>query len=295
MKASASLVDLLVELIRATSCDLPSDVEVAIRRAIERETPGSLAQLALTTMLRNAQLARAHSRPICQDTGTVTFYVKCPFGFDHTMFERIAKEAVREATKLGYLRVNTVDSGTGSPYPDNIGPCAPVFEYEQQQDPELVEVYLLLKGGGCENVSTQYSLPDPAVGAHRDLTGCKKVVLDAIVRAQGKGCAPGVIGVCIGGDRAMGYKMAKRQLLRRLDDINPDPQLARFEEEVFELANSLGIGPMGFGGRTTLLGVKACTVARVPASFFVTVSYMCWAFRRRGVIFKITGELVDWI
>jgi fumarate hydratase class I len=158
-----------------------------------------------------------------------------------------------------------------------------------------VEVYLLLKGGGCENVSTQYSLPDPAVGAHRDLTGCKKVVLDAIVRAQGKGCAPGVIGVCIGGDRAMGYKMAKRQLLRRLDDINPDPQLARFEEEVFELANSLGIGPMGFGGRTTLLGVKACTVARVPASFFVTVSYMCWAFRRRGVIFKITGELVDWI
>ena len=148
-------------------------------------------------------------------------------------------------------------------------------------------VTLLMKGGGSENMSRQYSLPDAALGAGRDLEGVRRCVLDAVQKAQGYGCAPGILGVCIGGDRACGFEEAKHQLLRSLDDSNADPELARLEKRVLKEANSLGIGPMGLGGKTTLLGVKIGSRPRVPASFFVTVAYLCWAARRQTVKFPL--------
>jgi fumarate hydratase class I len=141
-----------------------------------------------------------------------------------------------------------------------------------------------MKGGGSENMSRQYSLPDGELGAGRDLEGVRKCVLDAVVKAQGYGCAPGILGVCVGGDRATGYETAKEQLLRPLGDASADKTLAAFEKKLLKEANALGIGPMGLGGRTTLLGVKIAARPRVPASFFVTIAYMCWACRRRSTV-----------
>ena len=153
----------------------------------------------------------------------------------------------------------------------------------------------MLKGGGCENVGAQYSLPNTKLKANRDLDGCRRVILDAVQQAQGKGCGPGILGVCIGGDRATGYEHSKTQFLRMLDDRNEIEQLSEMEQDILETANKLGIGPMGFGGNTTLLGVKICAVNRVPASFFVSISYMCWAFRRHGATLQSDGKIEQWL
>lgn len=139
----------------------------------------------------------------------------------------------------------------------------------------------MLKGGGCENVSTQYKLPDMSLAAGRDLDGVRKTALDAITKAQGKGCAPGTLGIAIGGDRGSSFAASKEVLLRKLDDKNPDTTLSELEEKITSQANELDIGPMGFRGKTTVLGTKIKNLHRLPASYFVSISYMCWAFRRR--------------
>ena len=209
------------------------------------------------------------------------FYVNAPRGVFEGDFEEEARTAVTEATKRGFLRQNSVDSLTGKNDGTNVGPGAPTVYFHQWNEPHL-EVRLVLKGGGCENVGAQYSLPDTKLKANRDVAGCRRVILDAVLQAQGKGCGPGVLGVCIGGDRSTGYSWSKKMFLRPLDDVNPVPELAELETDITATANDLGIGPMGFGGKTTLLGTKIYAINRVPASFFVSVSYMCWAFRRQG-------------
>lgn len=288
------LQESLIELIRRTSAEVPDDVHRAIMAALEREKQGTIAASAMRIIEQNIELAKRKSQPICQDTGSVLFYVDCPVGYDQLAFEEAARAAVKEATKKGYLRQNSVDALTGKNDGTNLGPGAPTLHFHQHRRPE-VEVRLVLKGGGCENVGAQYSLPDEGLKANRDLEGCKRAVLDAVLQAQGKGCGPGVLGVCIGGDRATGYEYSKLQFLRKLDDRNPDPVLDRFEQDILRIANELGIGPMGFGGKTTLLGVKACAINRVPASYFVSVSYMCWAFRRQGVKLAEDGRIEQWL
>jgi fumarate hydratase class I len=220
--------------------------------------------------------------------------VDCPVGFDQIAFTEAARAAVKESTRLGYLRQNSVDSVTGKNDGTNLGPGSPTLHFHQHRSPE-VRVRLMLKGGGCENVGAQYSLPIEKLKANRDLDGCRKVILDAVLQAQGKGCGPGILGVCIGGDRATGYEYSKLQLLRKLDDRNPDAGLDALEQDIVKTSNELGIGPMGFGGRTTLLGTKICTLNRVPASYFVSVSYMCWAFRRQGVTLDAKGGIGGWL
>lgn len=289
-----SLLDSLVEIIRRTSAEIPDDVHRAILDSLEREKQGTIAASALKIIERNIELAKSKSQPICQDTGSVLFYVDAPVGFDQIQFAETAREAVRTATKKGYLRQNSVDSLTGKNDGTNCGPGAPTLHFHQHRDPG-VQVRLVLKGGGCENVGAQYSLPDEGLGANRDLNGCRRAILDAVLQAQGKGCGPGILGVCIGGDRATGYEWSKTQFLRRLEDVNPVPELAALEQEIVKTANDLGIGPMGFGGRTTLLGCKICAVNRVPASYFVSVSYMCWAYRRQGASLGADGNITGWL
>ena len=182
---------------------------------------------------------------------------------------------------------------TGKNTGDNTGPGSPVFHFHQWREPH-VEVKLMLKGGGCENMNAQYSLPHPDLGG-RDLAGVENAILDCILQAQGQGCGPGILGVCIGGDRGTGYGFAKEQLLRTLDDENPDPVLAELEARVVEKANRSGIGPMGFGGKTTLLACKIGKQNRLPASFFVSVAYMCWAYRRRGARLDESGSVQEWL
>ena len=165
----------------------------------------------------------------------------------------------------------------------------------QQGARKTVDVRLLMKGGGSENVSCQYSLPNEDLRADRDLEGVRRCMLDAVWQAQGNGCAPGVLGVCIGGDRATGYAHAKEQFLRKLNERSPVKCLASLERRIVKDASRLGIGPMGLGGRTTLLAAKIGALSRLPASFFVSVSYMCWAFRRRGVLLGPEGGVNRWL
>lgn len=286
----------VLELIRRTSAFLPPDVEsvIALRQALEN--PGSKADLALRLVLQNIGLAKRLSAPICQDTGTISFYFKTPVGFDQLELQEVCCDAVVEATRLGYLRQNSVDSLTGRNTGNNLGAGSPVFHWHQHRHPNL-DVRLILKGGGCENMSAQYSLPTTIAGKRcdRDLEGVRDVVLDAVWQAQGKGCGPGFLGVCIGGDRALGYEFAKEQLLRPVDDVNPVSELAALESRILQEANQLDIGPMGFGGKLTIGGCKIGARNRLPASFFVTVAYMCWAYRRRGVVLDREGQVVEWL
>jgi fumarate hydratase class I len=284
----------LVELIRRTSAEIPEDVNQALIQSLENEEKGTIAESALKIIEQNIALAKKKSQPICQDTGSILLYVDCPVGYDQIAFGETARQAVTLATQKGYLRQNSVDSLTGKNDGTNVGPGAPALHFHQHRSPE-VRVRLALKGGGCENVGAQYSLPIEKLQANRDLDGCRRVILDAVLQAQGKGCGPGILGVCIGGDRATGYELSKTQFLRLLPDRNPVPELDALEQDILKTANELGIGPMGFGGKTTLLGVKICAANRVPASFFVSVSYMCWAFRRQGVTLDAVGKIEKWL
>lgn len=284
----------LLELIRVTSAELPDDVQKVILEALEREEKNTTAEYAMNIIKANIELAKKKSQPLCQDTGTVLFYVNHPVGFNQSKFTKLIEKAVVEATKKGYLRQNSVDSLTGENSGLNIGPGHPSIHYHEHSS-NKVEVRLMLKGGGCENVGAQYSLPHTALGAGRDLDGVRKVILDAVHKAQGKGCGPGVLGVCIGGDRGAGYIESKEQLLRKLDDTNSNKDLAELETEIVETSNKLGIGPMGFGGKTTLLGCKISALNRLPASFFVSISYMCWAYRRQGIELGTKNEIKKWL
>lgn len=288
----------MLSLIVDTSTNLPPDVRRALLRAIEFEDPNSQAGLALRMIAENVDMACDHSGAICQDTGMPTFEIRTPVGANMIAMRNDIKEAVAEATKLGKLRPNSVDSITGKNSGNNLGPGTPVIHFDQHES-EDIEVKLLLKGGGCENKNIQYSLPMelPHLGrADRTLEGVRKCIMHAVWQAQGHGCAIGALGVAIGSDRASGYMHAKEQLFRSLDDVNPDPQLAALEERIMKDANTLGIGTMGFGGRVSLIGCKIGAFNRLPASFFVSVAYDCWAFRRLGVILDgTTGAIKRWL
>ena len=275
------LTEQILELIRLAATDLPPDVEAALRRSVEQEQPGSAARGALETIIKNVELSRANSTPICQDTGTPIFYVYYPEGWSTRKLRAQIEAAVVQATQKAYLRPNSVDSLTGKNTGNNLGDSHfPTVHFEEVEGDTLT-IDLMLKGGGCENVGAQYSLPNSQLGAGRDLAGVRKVVLDAVHKAQGKGCAPGILGVAIGGDRGSSYYASKETLFRQLEENNPNPELAALEERLTGESNQLGIGPMGFGGATTVLSTKITSLNRLPASFFVSISYMCWAYRRR--------------
>ena len=286
-----ALTQVFTELLRRAATSIPPDVLVALEKAREREEPGSVARDTFDVLIENTRLAKQDSRPICQDTGMPFFEVAIPRGISIGAIERAAVEATRQATKTGFLRPNSVDSLTNKNPGDGAGRGMPIVHVHEGKGKGL-SVQLILKGGGSENVGTQSALPNVDLGADRDIDGVKKVVLEAIFNAQGKGCAPGVIGFCFGGDRANGYNEAKKQLFRKLDDTNPDPTIAAMEAELLEKGNLLGIGPMGYGGKTTLLGVKGSYLARLPACYFVSVTYMCWATRRAAVEVLPSGKTV---
>ncbi len=288
----------MLELIIQTSTNLPPDVRQAMGVALKTETPTTQAGQALAIIGENIDMAYDNEGPICQDTGFPTFEIKTPVGVNQIIMKKQIIEAIAEATRRGKLRPNSVDSVTGKNTGNNLGPGTPVIHFEQWEKGDI-EVRLLLKGGGCENKNIQYSLPctlDHLGRADRDLEGVKKCILHAVWQAQGQGCAPGAIGVCAGSDRAAGYHLAKLELFRPLDDLNPDPVLAKLENEIMDEANKIGVGTMGFGGNVSLIGCKIAAANRLPASFFVSVAYDCWAFRRLGVGLDVkTGAIKKWL
>jgi len=280
----------ILELVRFTSTNLPPDVEKKLRAAVGQEDPGSAAQGALKTIVTNVEMARENSTPICQDTGTPIFYVHYPEVWSTRKLKVQIKAAIVQATEQAYLRPNSVDAISGKNTGDNSGDeHYPTIHFEEIDEDQPLVIEIMLKGGGCENVGAQYKLPDNRLGAGRDLEGVRKVVLDAVHQAQGKGCAPGALGVAIGGDRGASYLASKEALFRDIEDQNPDVVLADLEDRLTDEANQLGVGPMGFGGKTTVLGTKIKGLHRLPASYFVSVSYMCWAYRRRKMTYQ-NGE-----
>jgi fumarate hydratase class I len=292
------LFDSLVQLIVRTSTDLPPDVRAAMKAATAQEDAGTRSAQALAIIGQNIDQAADVEGAICQDTGMPTFEVRTPVGVNQIWMKQQIRRAVAEATRRGKLRPNSVDSLTGENSGDNLGPGTPIIHFEQWERDDI-EVRLILKGGGCENMNIQYSLPSelPHVGrADRTLEGVRKCILHAVWQAQGKGCGPGAVGVAVGGDRTSGYLEAKQQLFRTLDNVNPDPKLAALEAEIMRTVNSLGVGTMGFGGKTSLIGCKVGVLNRLPASFFVSVAYDCWAFRRLGVTLDAaTGAITGWL
>ena len=279
------LTDSFVELVRLAATDLPLDVEAALGEARDLEDAESAAEGALDTILENVAIARKNATPICQDTGVPIFYVRHAPDVSTRRLKKEMAAAVVEATERSYLRPNAVDPVSSRNSGNNLGKGFPTFHFEEW-DEDGLQADLLLKGGGSENVGAQYKLPysgdvaGVSFDAGRDLDGVRKVVLEAVYKAQGKGCAPGVLGIAIGGDRGSGYVHAKEQLFRPLDDVNAVPALAELEETLLREGNALEIGPMGFGGKTTLFGVKIGSYHRLPACYFVSIAYNCWALRR---------------
>ncbi len=295
----AAFFDSVLSLVVRTSTDLPPDVRAAMKVAMGQEQAGTQSAQALTVIAQNIDLASDCEGAICQDTGMPTFEVRTPVGVNQIALKKQIREAVAEATRRGKLRPNSVDSLTGDNSGNNLGPGTPIIHFEQWENDDEIEVKLILKGGGCENMNAQYSLPAELAGlgrADRSIEGVRKCILHAVWHAQGKGCAPGAIGVCVGGDRTSGYVHAKEQLFRTLDDVNPDARLAELEASIMGEVNKLGIGAMGFGGRVSLIGCKVGALNRLPASFFVSVAYDCWAYRRLGVVLDSrSGEIKRWL
>ncbi len=276
-------------LIRQASTELPEDVENALKNALAQEEPSSTANMVLSSILENVDLARKTSRPMCQDTGLPAFYISYPQSVSTLKIKKCVEKAVVAATKKGYLRPNAMSSLTAYNSGDNIGKYIPHIEFTEWLEDDI-HVKCMLKGGGCENVSTQYAIPSPGLKAGRDMDGVFTCVMDAVQKAQGKGCAPGILGIGIGGDRTISISLAKKQLFRDLNDVNQCSYLVELEERIMKEANTLGIGPMGLGGKTTVLAAKAETAYRIPASYFVSVSYMCWACRRKEMTFKLDNK-----
>ncbi|MBN2416330.1 fumarate hydratase [bacterium] len=286
----------IFSLIERNTAHLPEDAGAALFRGRDHGSDASAGGAALNIIRENCRRAAERTRPLCQDTGHLFFLITLPEGGDTAGMTAAVEAAVARATETGLLRSNSVDPVSGGNSGNNLGPGTPDIHYEFHASPGT-EVRLLQKGGGCENMTAQYTLPARIGGRlfGRDLDGVHACVLDAVNRAQGKGCSPGFAGVCIGGDRASGLLEAKKQFFLPLDRINPVPELAVLERRILTDAEALNIGPMGFGGRPTLAG---CTIGfrnRIPASYFVSVAYMCWAYRRSGVRLDRDGAIDRWL
>jgi len=280
------LEDKIFSLIVNTSSTLPKDVFKALETAYKNEYKKSIAALQLKLMLENAKIAKKKKLPICQDTGTLSFIIESAnFATAKNIIEPAIITATQKATSEAFLRVNTISSLTGKPCTNNISENFPEIEIKINPVLKRNSVSLLMKGGGSENIGSQYSLPDENLNAERDINGVKKVIIDSVINAQGKACPPGAVAVCVGGDRASGYSHAKKLFFRKIGERSKIPEIASLEIEMLKRINSLGIGPQGLGGKTFALELFITFLSRHPASFFVTISHMCWAWRRGKIIF----------
>jgi len=279
------LENAIVETIRKASIYLPPDVKEALKMAYEREE-SEAAKAQLKAILTNVELAEKLERPICQDTGIMIFYVKVGHNFPVPgVIKEALIRATRRATQEIPLRPNTVDPFTGENPGDNTGRLIPYVHWELVPGDEL-EITVVPKGGGSEYPSV-YRMVPPG----RGLEGLKETVVDAVLNAGAMPCPPTIVGVGVGGGADIAVTLAKKAAtLRRIGSRNPDPQVAKLEEELYEAVNELGIGPMGVGGKTTVLAVNIEWAHRHPANYPVAVVFQCWAARRATLRMKADGS-----
>jgi fumarate hydratase subunit alpha len=285
-QTSADLIeDTAVNLLRLAVIKLPQDVKEALQKA-RREEVNETAKVQLEAMLKNIELAEKDNIPICQDTGVIIFYIKAGAqakGLDK--IESALRSATKKATKVIPLRPNAVDPFIQKNTGDNTGRFIPYVNWEITSG-DAIEITAFPKGGGSENVC-QVGMITPGEG----VKGLKKFVIDAVIEAGAKPCPPTIVGVAVGGGADISMKLAKKALLRPLNQPNPNPELAKIESELYEAANSTGIGPMGLGGKCTVLGVNIDYAHRHPASFPVAVAFQCWAARRATARIYADGKV----
>ncbi|RLG15061.1 MAG: fumarate hydratase [Candidatus Nanohalarchaeota archaeon] len=274
VKNTIPTTEAIVNLYTRCATELPGDVCEKLRKSLEKEE-NDTAKYILNTILENIDLAKKESKPICQDTGTPIFYISSDNTISLDEIKKHIETATKQATEKIPLRPNAADPIVGT----NTG-NRPIIHIEQS---DRFKIDLLMKGGGSENISAIYTLPDAKLNANKDIEGIKRCVLDAVFRAQGKGCPPYIIGVAIGGNIEQVAHLSKKQLLRNLNDRNKDEHLNKMETELLETINKLKIGPMGLGGKTTALSVKIAKSHRHPASYFIGISFSCWALRRQSL------------
>jgi len=277
------LRDGIVELYKKVATSLPPDVREALEAGRARESEGSTAFSTLSVQIENMKLARETVSPVCQDTGVPTFWVKVPIGLSHSEMKNTIMDATKIATEKVPLRPNAVDIITDKNSGDNTGIGFPVIYMEETRESSLI-IDLMLKGAGCENAGQTYKLPLEELDAQRDLDGVRKCVIDTVQKTQGRACPPYILGIGIGAAKDQVARLAKEQLMRRLNDVNKIGELAALETRILSDINEMGIGPMGLGGKTSALGVKIGVNHRHPASYFVEVSVSCWSTRRGRLI-----------
>ncbi len=285
MEIGNLIEDVAFNLLKLAVIRLPSDVKEALQRAYREET-SEAGRVNLKAILTNIEFAEKLNTPICQDTGTIIFYVKAGAGARGLeKVEAALRKATKRATREVPLRPNAVDPFTRKNSGDNTGRFIPYVNWEVT-DGDSIEITALPKGGGSENVCV-LGMITPGEG----VKGLKKFVIDAVIKAGAKPCPPNILGVGVGGGADIAMKIAKKSLLRPLNQPNPNPELAQLEKELYEAANSTGIGPMGLGGKFTVLGVNVEYAHRHPASYPVAVAFQCWAARRATACINADGSV----
>jgi fumarate hydratase subunit alpha len=264
---------------------LPEDVKQALKKAYAEET-SETGKTQLKAILDNIELAEKYQAPVCQDTGTIIFYVKAGSkARDLDKIEEALISATRRATKEVPLRPNAVDPFSQKNSGDNTGRFIPYINWEMTSG-NSVELTVMTKGGGSENVCVTGMLV-PGEG----IKGLKKFVIDAVIKAGAQPCPPTILGIAMGGGADISIKLAKKTLLRPVNEPNSNPEIANLEKEIFEAANMTGIGPMGLGGKTTVLCVHIDYAFRHPASFPAAVAFNCWASRKASARINADGTV----
>jgi len=274
----------LIEAIKKAETELPSDVAKALKKAAAKEK--GLAKIQLETILENIKIASKENIPMCQDTGIMTFYIEAGTEFKYlTYLKKIINNAVKKSTKEIPLRPNTVNPFTGENSGDNTGMYIPYINWNMVEGKECT-INILPKGGGSENMSALWML-NPGKG----FVESKKLIVEHIVNAGGKPCPPTIVGIGIGGGSDICLTLAKKALLRKIGERHSEKHVAKMEEELLELINKSGVGPMGIGGKTTVLDVHIEYAHRHPASFPLGLVLQCWADRRKTIKFTKNGSI----
>jgi len=270
------------KLIEQASTKLPIDVINALEMAKIHET-NSTAKSQLDAILRNIKLAKDKKKPLCQDTGIFSFYLEAGTGFPNLdQIPEIIKDVIKKGTKEIPLRPNTVDPFTGENMGDNTGRNIPYIDWTIASGDKL-KITVLPKGGGSENMCKLGML-----SASGGIKAVKSFVIDSIIEAGAKPCPPNIIGVGIGGGSDIAMKLAKKAVIKPIGEAHLNENVANLEKELLHAANMTGIGPMGLGGKTTILDVHIEYAHRHPASLPVAIVFQCWSARRASAI--VTGD-----
>ncbi len=278
----------IVELYKKVASAIPSDVEEALKKAFEVETAPHIRE-SLRKLLREISSSRTAARPLCLDTGIPFFFVWVPRGLSQQHVREVIVEATRIATKKVPLSPNAVDVLTGVNSGDNTGLYFPLIHIEET-DKNSLTIDLVLQGSECENLGSIYKLPTSFIGdsceiaAGRNFEGVKRCVLDAVAKAKGRGCPPYVLGIAIGGARDQVAYLSRRQLCGRINIPNPDERLSALETEIMREVNEFGRTSEGLSRNVTALGVRVAAAHRHPQTYFVDISFSCWANRKGRLI-----------